>query len=82
MSPTGDLNVTAILLLGDVALSLLRLSYVLPWPGTLPGAAPPNSGQPFIEDCSPGHDAMPIHMAMVSETVSFWRVGSSKAKDK
>jgi hypothetical protein len=25
---------------------------------------------------------MPIHMVMVSETVSFWRFGKSKAKDK
>jgi hypothetical protein len=49
----------------------------------LPGAAYPTTlGQPFIEDYSPGHDAMPIHMVMVSETVSFWRFGKSKAKDK
>jgi hypothetical protein len=30
----------------------------------------------------PGHDAMPIHMAMVSETVSFWRFAPSKAIGK
>jgi hypothetical protein len=43
MSPTGDLHVTSIFLWGDVALSLLRHSYVLPWPGTLPGAAHPKT---------------------------------------
>ena len=35
LSPTGDLHVTAIFLWGDVALSLLRRSYVLTWPSTL-----------------------------------------------
>ena len=83
MSPTGDLHVTAMSLWGEVALSLLRRSYVLPWHGTLPGAAHPTTlGSTIIEHCSPGHDAMPIHMAMVSDTVSFWRHGSSKAQDK
>ena len=43
MSPAGDLHVTAIFLWGDVALSLLRRSYVLPWPGTVPGAAHPTT---------------------------------------
>ena len=33
MSPTGVLHVTAIFLWGDVSLSLLRRSYVLPCPG-------------------------------------------------
>ena len=28
------------------------------------------------------YDSMPIHMAMVSETVSFWRFGPSNAKEK
>ena len=43
MSPAGDWYVTAIFLWGDFALSLLRRSYVLPWPGTLPGAAHPTT---------------------------------------
>jgi hypothetical protein len=37
------LHVTAIFQGGDVALSLLRRSYVLPWSGTLPGAAHPTT---------------------------------------
>jgi hypothetical protein len=43
MSPTGDLHVTFIFLWEDVALSLLRHSCVLPWPGTLLGAAHPET---------------------------------------
>ena len=43
MSPIGDLHVAAIFLWGDVALSLLKRSYVLPCPGTLPGAAHPTT---------------------------------------
>ena len=43
MSPTGDLHVTAIFQGGDVALSLLRRSYMLPWPRTLSGAARPTT---------------------------------------
>jgi hypothetical protein len=35
-----------------------------------------------MEDCSPGHDAMPIHVAMVSVTVSLQRFGKSPAEDK
>ena len=41
MSPTGDLHVTTIFLWEEAASSLLRRSCVLPWPGTLPGAAHP-----------------------------------------
>ena len=41
MSPTGDLHVTSIFLGEEVALSLLKPSCVLPWPGTLLGAARP-----------------------------------------
>ena len=44
MSPTGDLLVTPIFLWGDAALSLLRLSHVLHWHGTKPGAAHPSLG--------------------------------------
>lgn len=45
MSPTGDLLVTPIFLWGDVASSLLRHSYVLPWHGTSPGAAHPKTNR-------------------------------------
>ena len=41
MSPTEDLHVTMIFLRADVILSLLKCSGMLPWPGTLPGAAHP-----------------------------------------
>jgi len=43
MSPTGDLHVTSIFPWGEAALSLLRCSCVLPWPGTLLGAAHPKT---------------------------------------
>ena len=42
-SPTGDLLVTPIFRWGEAVLSLLRRSHVLPWPGTLPGAALPKT---------------------------------------
>jgi hypothetical protein len=41
MSPTGDLHVTSIFLGEEVALSLLKHSCVLPWSGTMLGAARP-----------------------------------------
>ena len=77
MSPTGDLHVPATFLWGDVALSLLRRSYVLPRPGTLPGGAHPTTlGSTIHRRLFDRHDAMPIHMAMVSETVSLGRPSS------
>ena len=41
--PTGGLLVTPIFRWGEAVLSLLRRSYVLPWPGTMPGAAHPKT---------------------------------------
>ena len=43
ISPTGELLVTPIFRWGEAVLSLLRRSYVLPWPGTMPGAARPKT---------------------------------------
>ena len=43
MIPTGVLQVTSIFRWGEAVLSLLRRSFVLPWPGTSPGAAHPKT---------------------------------------
>ena len=43
ISPTGELLVTPIFRWGEAVLSLLRRSCVLPWPGTMPGAAHPKT---------------------------------------
>ncbi len=43
ISPTGELLVTPTFRWGEAVLSLLRRFYVLPWPGTMPGAAHPKT---------------------------------------
>jgi len=52
MTPTGVLLVTSIFRWGEAVLSLLRRSYVLPWPGTLPGAAHPKTLGSMKSSCS------------------------------
>ena len=49
MSPTGDLHVTTIFLGEELVLGLPRPSWVLPWHGTLPGAAHP-LGESMLQD--------------------------------
>ena len=51
ISPTGALLVTPIFRWGEAVLSLLRRSYVLPWPGTLPGAAHPKTCGSVLRPC-------------------------------